>query len=68
VGDALDGGVILGNECRHRHEYNFWEPPNGTFGTPPYRVRVTDVNGTVLEDTVDLTSGDQEAENQMTCQ
>jgi expansin (peptidoglycan-binding protein) len=51
-----------------RHEYNFWEPPNGTFGTPPYRVRVTDVNGTVLEDTVDLTSGDQEAENQMTCQ
>jgi expansin len=51
-----------------RHDYNFWEPPNGTFGAPPYRVRVTDVNGTVLEDTVDLTSGDQEAENQMTCQ
>lgn len=51
-----------------RQEYNFWEPPNGTFGTPPYRVRVTDVNGTVLEDTLDLTSGDQEAENQMTCQ
>jgi len=51
-----------------RHEYNFWEPPNGTFGSPPYRVRVTDVNGTVLEDTVDLASGDQEAANQMTCQ
>jgi expansin (peptidoglycan-binding protein) len=51
-----------------RHDYNFWEPPNGTFGAPPYRVRVTDINGTVLEDTVDLASGDQEAENQMTCQ
>jgi expansin len=51
-----------------RHAYNFWEPPNGTFGAPPYRVRVTDVNGTVLEDTVDLAAGDQEAENQMTCQ
>jgi len=51
-----------------RHEYNFWEPPNGTFGSPPYRVRVTDINGTVLEDLVDLASGDQEAENQMTCQ
>jgi expansin len=51
-----------------RHEYNFWEPPNGTFGTPPYRVRVTDVNGTVLEDLVDLAAGDQESENQMTCQ
>jgi expansin len=51
-----------------RHPYNFWEPPNGTFGAPPYRVRVTDVNGTVLEDNVDLASGDQEAENQMTCQ
>jgi expansin len=51
-----------------RHPYNFWEPPDGTFGAPPYRVRVTDVNGTVLEDTVDLTAGDQEAANQMTCQ
>jgi expansin (peptidoglycan-binding protein) len=51
-----------------RHPYNFWEPPNGTFGAPPYRVRVTDVNGTVLEDTVDLAAGDQEAANQMTCQ
>lgn len=51
-----------------RQDYNFWEPPDGRFGTPPYRVRVTDVNGTVLEDTVDLASGDQEAENQMTCQ
>jgi expansin (peptidoglycan-binding protein) len=51
-----------------RQAYNFWEPPNGTFGAPPYRVRVTDINGTVLEDTVDLASGDQEAENQMTCQ
>lgn len=51
-----------------RQNYNFWEPPNGTFGTPPYRVRVTDVNGTVLEDLVDLAGGDQEAENQMICQ
>jgi expansin (peptidoglycan-binding protein) len=51
-----------------RQAYNFWEPPNGTFGSPPYRVRVTDINGTILEDTVELSSGDQEAENQMTCQ
>jgi expansin len=51
-----------------RQEYNYWEPPNGTFGAAPYRVRVTDINGTVLEDTVDLAAGDQEAENQMTCQ
>lgn len=51
-----------------RQEYNFWEPPDGRFGTPPYRVRVTDVNGTVLEDTVDFAAGDQEAANQMTCQ
>jgi expansin (peptidoglycan-binding protein) len=51
-----------------RQDYNFWEPPNGTFGAPPYRIRVTDVNGTVLEDTIELTGGDQEAANQMTCQ
>lgn len=51
-----------------RQDYNFWEPPNGKFGPSPYRIRVTDVNGTVLEDTLELTGGDQEAENQMTCQ
>jgi expansin (peptidoglycan-binding protein) len=51
-----------------RQAYNFWEPPNGTFGTPPYRVRVTDINGTVLEDTVNLEGGDQEAQNQMSCE
>ncbi len=48
---------------------NYFLPPEGIFGSArPYRVRVTDINGTVIEETVDLAAGSQETDFQMTCQ
>ena len=32
---------------------------NGNMGPAPYKVRVTDVNGDVIDAQLDLTSGDQ---------
>ncbi len=40
-----------------RQSYNYWEPPNGDMGTAPYRIRVTDVNGTIIEDEFDHGGG-----------
>jgi expansin (peptidoglycan-binding protein) len=45
-----------------RQEHNYWEPPDAKFGEEtPYRVRVTDVNGSVLEAPVELMAGDQDS-------
>ncbi len=52
-----------------RGAHNYWQPPEGIFGNVlPYRVRVTDINGTVLETTVDLEAGDQDTGFKMTCE
>ncbi len=51
-----------------RQEHNYWEPPDGKFGEEtPYRVRVTDVNGSVLEAPVALMAGDQDSGVQFEC-
>ncbi len=50
-----------------RQVYNYWEPPNGKMGQPPYRVRVTDVNGSVLEADLELKAGEQDSGQQFTC-
>lgn len=50
-----------------RQPYNYWEPPNGKMGEPPYRVRVTDVNGSVLEADIELKGGEQDTGKQFTC-
>jgi expansin (peptidoglycan-binding protein) len=52
-----------------RGAHNYWQPPEGIFGNvTPYRVRITDINGTVLETTVDLEAGDQDTGFKMTCE
>jgi expansin (peptidoglycan-binding protein) len=42
-----------------RQSYNYWQPGNGNMGTPPYQVRVTDINGDVISAQLALTAGDQ---------
>ena len=43
-------------------------PPEGIMGTePPYRVRVTDINGSVLEAPVELAPGAQDTGLQFEC-
>jgi expansin (peptidoglycan-binding protein) len=49
-----------------RTQYNFFEPPDGVMGT--YRVRVTDVNGGVVEDQLALKAGAQGGDAQFACQ
>ncbi|HXS16126.1 MAG TPA: hypothetical protein VN764_03000, partial [Polyangiaceae bacterium] len=51
-----------------RQDYNYWEPPNGKFGElTPYRVRATDVNGSVVEAPVQLVAGDQDSGVRFEC-
>ena len=40
-----------------RQDYNYWEPPNGNMGTPPFQVRATDVTGSYLVAEVPLADG-----------
>lgn len=49
-----------------RTNYNFFEPPEGVMGT--YRVRVTDVNGGVIEEQLTLAPGNQGGNAQFACQ
>ena len=49
-----------------RQRYNFFRPPNDDMGT--YRVRVTDINGGVIEEQLELTSGQQGGNGQFDCQ
>jgi expansin (peptidoglycan-binding protein) len=51
-----------------RQDYNYWLPPNGHMGTSPYAVRVTDVNGTVLEASLALSGEDQDSGQQFSCE
>lgn len=51
-----------------RQMYNYWEPPEGNMGTTqPFRVRVTDVNGSVLEAPLPLAAGAQDTGLQFSC-
>ncbi len=68
--------VVSGNQCEiakvevrvtgtwvsaAREVYNYWQTPDGKMGAAPYRVRVTDVNGSVLEADVPLAAGDHDS-------
>lgn len=51
-----------------RQMHNYWQPPEGIMGEDlPYRVRVTDVNGSVLEAPIELKAGAQDSGLQFTC-
>ena len=41
-----------------RQSYNYFTPPGGDLGVSPYQVRVADVNGSAVELSVGLASGD----------
>jgi expansin (peptidoglycan-binding protein) len=49
-----------------RQGYNYFEPPEGVMGT--YRVRVTDVNGGIIEEQLELAAGPQGGNAQFACQ
>ncbi len=53
-----------------RQSYNYWQVGNGDLGqTPPYPIRVTDVNGAVITASLDLVAGDQTSSAQFpSCQ
>jgi expansin (peptidoglycan-binding protein) len=42
-----------------RQSYNYWQVGNGDMGNPPYQVRVTDLEGAVLQASLKLVAGDQ---------
>jgi expansin (peptidoglycan-binding protein) len=42
----------------------YWLPPNGSMGAQPYQVRVTDINGSVIQTSMTLKDGDQPAASQ----
>ena len=47
-----------------RQSFNFWLPPNGSFGTMPTQVRATDINGSTVTGTVSLRGGAQGSQGQ----
>lgn len=47
-----------------RQSYNYWQVGNGNMGSPPYKVRVTDVNGDIVQAQLNLVAGDQPANAQ----
>jgi expansin (peptidoglycan-binding protein) len=65
----MDGGRWV--EAR-RESYNYWLPPEGDNGAGgdmgTYRVRVTDVNGAVIEEQLALRAGLQGGNGQFACQ
>ena len=55
-----------------RMDYNYWHPPEGNAGEGgdmgTYRVRVTDVNGGIIEEQLELKAGPQGGNGQFECQ
>ncbi|HTV17285.1 MAG TPA: expansin EXLX1 family cellulose-binding protein [Polyangiaceae bacterium] len=53
-----------------RQDYNYWRPPEGMDGGDmgTYRVRVTDVNGGLIEEQLELKAGPQGGSGQFGCQ
>ncbi len=47
-----------------RQSYNYWQAGNGDMGNPPYSIRITDINGDVIEAQLDLVAGDQASSQQ----
>jgi expansin (peptidoglycan-binding protein) len=55
-----------------RTDYNYWHPPEGAGGDGgdmgTYRVRVTDINGGIVEEQLELVAGAQGGSGQFGCQ
>jgi expansin (peptidoglycan-binding protein) len=53
-----------------RQDYNYWHPPEGMDGGDmgTYRVRVTDINGAIIEEQLELAAGPQGGNGQFDCQ
>ena len=53
-----------------RQDYNYWRPPEGMDGGDmgTYRVRITDINGAIVEEQLELTAGPQGGTGQFDCQ
>lgn len=55
-----------------RSTYNYWHPPEGNNGEGgdmgTYRVRITDVNGGIIEEQLELQAGPQGGNGQFACQ
>jgi hypothetical protein len=49
-----------------RQRYNYFRPPDDDMGT--YRVRLTDINGGVIEEQLELAPGLQGGNAQFECQ
>jgi expansin (peptidoglycan-binding protein) len=47
-----------------RQSYNYWQAGSGDIGMPPYAVRVTDVNGDIVQTQLALVAGDQTSAEQ----
>lgn len=60
-------GVEIDGRPATRKSYNYWEPPSN-MGAGPWRVKVTDVMGGVIESTVERSGGDMDSGLQFTCQ
>ena len=60
--------VLVGGEwlVAERQDYNFWRPPLGNMGS--YRVRITDTNGGIIEEQLELSGGVQGGSHQFQCQ
>lgn len=53
-----------------RQDYNYWRPSEGMDGGDmgTYRVRVTDINGAIVEEQLELAAGPQGGNGQFDCQ
>jgi expansin (peptidoglycan-binding protein) len=60
--------VEVNGQQATRKDYNYWEPPNGDMGPEPFRIRVTDVNGGVVNASVARSNGDMMSNAQFSCQ
>jgi expansin (peptidoglycan-binding protein) len=62
--------VEIDGQPATRKEYNYWEPPAGVISTSKdtYRVRVTDVKGSVIEATIERPAAEVDAGVQLTCE
>jgi expansin (peptidoglycan-binding protein) len=64
VKSSRDGQTVWVNASRE--SYNYWLPPGGRMGT--YDVRITDVNGSVIEKRAALSAGSQDTGSQFSCE
>lgn len=62
--------VEVDGEAATRKEYNYWEPPSGVISPSKdtYRVKVTDVNGSVVESSIPRPTEEVDGQVQFMCQ